>query len=57
MSFYDYLRCVGILFTYTISVIILCVSREELSLIESNQHIGDFYQWVIFEKQGPWGTL
>ena len=57
MSFYDCLRCVGVLFTYTVSVIILCVSREELSLIESNQHIGDFYQWVIFEKQRPWGTL
>ena len=43
--------CVCVLFIYTISISIICVSLEELSFIESNQHIYDFYKWVIFEKK------
>ena len=44
-------KLVCVLFIYTISISILCVSREEGSLTESNQQIYDFYKWVIFEKQ------
>ena len=40
-----------VLFVYTISVSILCVSRQGRSLIESNQQICGFYKGVIFEKQ------
>ena len=39
------------LFIYVNSIIILCVSREERSLTESNQQIYDFYKSVIFENQ------
>ena len=38
-----------VFFLYTIYISILCVSQEELSLIESNQQIYDFR--VISEKQ------
>ena len=37
------------LFICIISITILCVSREELSLLESNQQIYDFYNWVIIQ--------
>ena len=37
---------VCVLFIYTISI-----SWEELSLIESNQQIYNFYKWIISEKQ------
>ena len=39
------------LFTYTISISIICVSQEEPSLIMSNQQIYDFYKWIIFEMK------
>ena len=42
---------VCILFIYNVSTSIICVSVEELTLIESNQQICDFYKWVIFKKQ------
>ena len=32
----EYLVCVCVLFIYTVSISIVCVSREELTLIESN---------------------
>ena len=34
---------------YTLSINILCVSWEELSLTEYNQQLCDFYKSVIFE--------
>ena len=37
---------VSVLFVYTISISILCVSQEELSLIESNKQICDLL-WLI----------
>ena len=40
-----------VLFIYTVPISIVCVSREELTLTESNQQIHGFYKWVIFEKQ------
>ena len=40
---------VYVLFIYTISISILCVSQEELGLTESNQLICDLYKGVIFE--------
>ena len=45
--------CVYVLLTYTISISIidLCVSQEEPSLIASNQRIYEFYKWIIFEKK------
>ena len=49
--------CVCVLFIYTISISIPCISWEELSLMESNQQIYDFYKWVVFEKQRQFGTL
>ena len=39
------------LFIYTISISIICVSQEEPSLIAPNQQIYDFYKWVSFEKK------
>ena len=36
--------CVCVLFIYTISIRIICVSQEEPSLIVSNQQIYDFYK-------------
>ena len=33
----------------------VCVSWEELTLIESNQQIHDFCKWVTFKKQGHCG--
>ena len=47
LSFSECLVCVCVLFIYTISISILCVSREELSLIKSNQQTCDFYKWAI----------
>ena len=44
LSFCEYLVCVCVLFIYTISISILCVSREEFSFIKSNQQIYDFIQ-------------
>ena len=41
---------VCVLFIYTISISIICVSKDELSLAASNQQIYDFYKW-IFEKK------
>ena len=55
----NYFRCtfflvfdvhVCFLFIYTIFISILCVSRRELSLIESNQQICDFNEWLFFLK-------
>ena len=46
---------VCVLFIYTISLSIHCVSREGLTLLESNQQICDFYKWVIFKKQSHFG--
>ena len=45
------------LFIYTISVSILCVWWEELSLIESNQQIYTFCKRLFFEKQRHCGIL
>ena len=42
---------VCVLFIYTISISIVCVSQEKLNLIESNQHIYGFFKWAIFKKQ------
>ena len=42
---------------YTISHCFICVSWHELSLIESNQQICDFYRAVIFGKQRHCGFL
>ena len=41
---------VCVLFIYTISISIICVSQEELSLslIASNAQIYDFYNWAFF---------
>ena len=36
--------CVRVLFIYTISISIICVSKDELSLAASNQQIYDFYK-------------
>ena len=44
LSFSECLVCVCVLFIYTISISILCVLREELSLIKSNQQVCDFYK-------------
>ena len=46
-----------VLFIYTISISIICVSQEEPSLIACNQQICDFYNWIIFDKKrhcGKW---
>ena len=40
-----------VLFIYTISISITCVSQEEPSLIASNQKIYDFCKRIIFEKK------
>ena len=45
-----------VLLIYAISISILCVSQEGLSLAESNQEI-DFYTRVIFENQRYFGPL
>ena len=50
-------ECECVLFISTISNSILCISRKELGLTESNQQICDFYKRVIFEKQSHCGTL
>ena len=42
--------CMCVRFFYNISISIICVSKDKLSLIESNQQIYDFYKW-IFEKK------
>ena len=53
--FFQYLSvclvCVCVLFIYTISISIICVSQEKPSLIASNQQIYDIYKWIIFEKK------
>ena len=38
-----------VLFIYTISISIICVSQEEPSLKAYNQHIFDFYMWIVCE--------
>ena len=43
-SFSERLVCMYVQFIYTISISILCVSWEELSLTESNQQMCDFYK-------------
>ena len=40
-----------LLLIYTISIIILCISWEEHSLIDSNQQRRDFHKIVAFENQ------
>ena len=40
-----------ILFIYTISISYVCVSGEELTLIESNHQIYDFSKLVMFKKR------
>ena len=40
-----------VLFIYTISINILCVSQGERNLIESNQQIYDFKKGLIFENK------
>ena len=47
--------CVRVLFIYTISISIICVSQEKPSLIVSNQQIYDFYKYIIFEKKRHYG--
>ena len=42
---------VCVLFVYTISISIICVSQEEPSLIAPNQQMYDFYKRIIFEKK------
>ena len=49
--------CFVYLYHFTISISIICVSREEVSLTESNQQIRDFCKRVIFEKQRHCGSL
>ena len=51
LSFWVFGVQVCVLFIYTISISIVCVSQEELNLIESNQHIYGFFKWAIFKKQ------
>ena len=46
-----------LLWLFTLFLNILCVSWEEISLLESNQQICDFHKSVIFEKQRNCGTL
>ena len=36
---------------YTNSISFICVSKEEPSLITSNQQIYSFYKWIIFQKK------
>ena len=43
--------CMWMLFIYTISISIICVSQEEHSLIASNLQIYDLYKCIIFEKK------
>ena len=47
---------VCVLFIYTISISVICVSQEETDLIASNQQIYDFYKLIIeiFEKYRHW---
>ena len=47
--------CVCVLFIYTVSISIICVSQEEPNLIASNQQMYDFYKWIIFEKESHCG--
>ena len=49
LSFSMYLLKMCLLFTYTISISVICVSWKELSFTECNQQTCDFYNWVIFE--------
>ena len=43
--------CACLLLIYMISISILCVSQEWLSLTEFNKQIRDFCKWLILEKQ------
>ena len=36
---------------YTNSISFISVSKEEPSLITSNQQIYSFYKWIIFQKK------
>ena len=49
--------CVCVLFIYTISINISCVSLKELSFLVSIQQISDFYKGEIFGKQRHCETL
>ena len=51
LSFWVFGVRVCILCIYTISIGIVCVSREELKLSKSNQQIYGFCKWVFFKKQ------
>ena len=42
--------CMYALFIYTNSIGIICVSKDEHSLIASNQQIYDFYKWFSKRK-------
>ena len=42
LIFSEYLVCVCVLFICTISISVICILKEELSLITSNQQIYDF---------------
>ena len=57
ISFSEWFLYVCVLFFYTISISILCVSAEEISFTESNQQIYGFCKWVNFEKLRHYGTL
>ena len=46
------LVCVCVLCIYTISISTVFVSREDLTLIESNQQIYDFCRRVIYKAKG-----
>ena len=46
-----------VLFIYTLSLSILCVSQEARSLVESNQQRYDLCKWVIFENHRHCGPL
>ena len=43
--------CACDLFIYTIFISIICVSKNELSLIASNKQIYHFYKGITFEKK------
>ena len=45
-----------VLFIYTISISIICVSQAEPSLTASNQQIHDFYKCIIFLKRRHCGN-
>ena len=48
------LVCVCVLSICNISISIVCFSREELTLIESNQQIHDFCKRVIYKAKALW---